>query len=149
MSERRRGLCHSLWGSAVSTTKLDSQLEVDEELNSTLLEGGAKVSKSRRGGSSELSGSKRKGKEKPVPIPDAEQDGFIRKTYGLFSVAVLVQLIYVVAISKNADLAKFAGTVWIMALASVLHIVAIAIVVMKKNGAEALPTGLGYACWTL
>ena len=127
----------------------NTKLFFDEELNSTLLEGGNKVSKRSRGGSSELSGSKRKGKEKPVPIPDAEQDGFIRKTYGLFSVAVLVQLIYVVAISKDANLAKFASNIGIMAVASILHIVAIVIVVMKKNSAEPLPTGLGYACWIL
>lgn len=128
----------------------NTKLFFDEELNSTLLEGGgAKMSRSKRGGSSELSGSKRKGKDKSAPIPDAEQDGFIRKTYGLFSVAVLVQLIYAVAISKNKDLAAFASNMGIMAGATILVIVATAIVVMKKNGAEALPTGLGYACWTL
>ena len=53
----------------------NTKLFFDEELNSTLLEGGAKVSKSRRGGSSELSGSKRKGKAKPEPVADEEQDG--------------------------------------------------------------------------
>lgn len=128
----------------------NTKLFFDEELNSTLLEGGKdKVSKSRRGGSSELSGSKRKGKAKPEPVADEEQDGFIRKTYGLFSVAVLVQLIYVVAISKNKDLATFASNIGIMAVATIVHIVAIALVVMKKNSNETLGTGMGYVCWTL
>ena len=127
----------------------NTKLFFDEELNSTLLEGGGnRVSKRSRGGSSEVSSS-RKGKQKPQPVADEEQDGFIRKTYGLFSVAVLVQLIYVVAISKNKDLATFASNITLMAVATVLHIVAIAVVVMKKNSNETVGTGLGYACWTL
>jgi len=70
----------------------------DEELNSQLLEGGAKS------GSSLSSSSRRKskaGKEAAVPVPDEDQAGFIRKTFGLFSVMILFQLVYILIIAQE------------------------------------------------
>lgn len=136
----------------------NTKLFFDEELNKSFLEGGdgdaTPVTTSKRS----LSGSKRGGlgskssKNKAVPLPDDEQEGFIRKTYGLFSAAVLTQLIWVIVVVSQPDdsgLKKFCKNIGALIGFLAMAVIATGLVICKKSAKEPIPTGMGYACWFL
>jgi len=89
-----------------------AKLFFTEELKSHLLEGGAAAddteAPAKKSMSSSLSSSLKKSKNKKgvketgVVIPDEDQAGFVKKTFGLFSVMILFQLVYVIMIAMEA-----------------------------------------------
>jgi len=85
-----------------------AKLFFTEELKSHLLEGGAAddtEAPAKKSMSSSLKKSKNKkgGKETGEVIPDEDQVGFVKKTFGLFSVMILFQLVYVLMIAMEAQ----------------------------------------------
>ena len=48
-------------------------------------------------------GRKGQGKKKSKRIPDDDQPGFINKTFGLFSIIILFQLVYVLIIYQDPE----------------------------------------------
>ena len=93
--------------------------------------------------------SKKGGKETGEEIPDEDQAGFVRKTFGLFSVMILIQLVYVLMIAREAqkagrrkgEMANVDGGIRLFAsnMAALLggilmSIVAVAYMVSAKSG---------------
>lgn len=97
--------------------------------------------------------SKKKQMEKEyTKMPDEDQAGFIRKTYGLFSCAIAMQLVWVILITqqeKDGALRAFAKNFLFVFIAGALVIVATTLVLLKKSSKEPVPTAMGYACWAM
>ena len=87
-----------------------SKLFFTEELKSQLLEGGA-ADDTEAPAKKGLSNSSIKRKSKKggggssvgTAVPDEDQAGFVKKTFGLFSVMILIQLVYVLMIAMEAQ----------------------------------------------
>lgn len=136
----------------------NTKLFFDEEHTQPFFEG-SEVEKGKKRKSS-LDGSKRghgkskknQLKEKHEPIPDEDQEGFIRKTFGLFSVAIALQLTWVIIVSQQTDdssLRKMAKNFVGLFAAIVVVIIATTLVVLKKGAGNPVPNGMGYACWAM
>ena len=81
-----------------------------------------------------------------------DQAGFIQKTFGLFSVMILFQLIYVVLIAldeKSEGIKKFAGGMTALVTGIVMALIALVIVLMSKQASVPLPASKGYPSWLL
>ena len=85
-----------------------AKLFFTEELKSQLLEGGAPddteaPAKNDLSNSSIKRNPKKVDNGRGIPVPDEDQAGFVRKTFGLFSVMILIQLVYVLMIAREAQ----------------------------------------------
>jgi len=139
----------------------------DEELNSQLLEGGAKSGSSLSNSKdSSIRRKKTKGVDAAVPVPDEDQAGFIKKTFGLFSVMILFQLVYILIIaqepkkcvkqgseevckSKEGGMREMAAQMVLLATGIVLSIISTVIMVCSKSQKKDVNVGVGYGCWLI
>jgi len=146
-----------------------AKLFFTEELKSHLLEGGAAddtEAQVKKNMSSSLKKSKNKkgGKDTGTVIPDEDQAGFVKKTFGLFSVMILFQLVYVLIIameaqkkgSKKGEMNNVAGGIRDFATSMAtcgagiaMSIVAVAYMVCAKSGKKDVNVVVGYICWLL
>lgn len=70
----------------------------------------------------------------------------------MFSAAVLTQLIWVIVVTQQDDksaLKNFAKNMGVLFGAIVLAVISTTLVVCKKSTKDPVPTGMGYACWTM
>jgi len=81
-------------------------------------------------------------------------NGFIGKTFGLFSVMIAFQLVYVLLIAKEGvkdkgGVREFAAGMPSLILGIVLAFISTAVMVCKKSSGSPIPVGLGYVMWLL
>ena len=146
-----------------------AKLFFTEELKSHLLEGGdteAAVKPKGLSGSSLRKKSKKGGSDVDAgtAVPDEDQAGFVKKTFGLFSVMILFQLVYVLMIAMEAQkegkqkgnmsnvdggIRAFATSMATCGVGIVMSIVAVAYMVCAKSGKKDIKVAVGYACWLL
>jgi len=136
-----------------------AKLFFTEELKSHLLEGGAAddtEAQVKKNMSSSLKKSKNKkgGKDTGTVIPDEDQAGFVKKTFGLFSVMILFQLVYVLMIAMEekktvGGFRSFAKNMATCGAGIAMSIVAVAYMVCAKSSKKDINVVVGYICWLL